>query len=218
MNLYTLFVVFSYTIVIAAIIGLIRFRKIIRTYRPFIYIVCVSFLSEVLSTVSSVYFNTNAVIVNIFIIIECYLWLWQFYCWDAFKRRPMHLLLLSFLLTFVWIVENIVMHKITEFSSAFRISYAFALVFLCVDQINLMIVNEKKSLLRSSKFLICLGITFFYSYKIMVEPFYLFHVDLSETFETYLYMIPVFINVFVNLIFGLAALWIPTRQRFTLPS
>ncbi|MBC7828225.1 MAG: hypothetical protein H7122_10805 [Chitinophagaceae bacterium] len=215
---YALIVAFSYSIVLAMIIGLVRFRKIIRTYRPFILILILSFVGELLNTLLSYYFRNNALSANIYVLVECYLWLWQFYWWGAFKKKPYKVWLLVSVLTIIWMLENILMQKIWTFSSIFRISYAFVLIFLCIDQLNDMIVNERKALLRSSRFLICLGVVFFYSYKIMVEAFYLFELTLSGAFHSYLYYILVYMNLFVNLVFALAALWIPTRQRFTLPS
>ena len=218
MLLYELIVAFSYSVVIAMTIGLVRLGKILRAYRPFVFILILSFLGELLNTFMALYYKTNAVSANVYVLFECYLWLWQFQSWGTFKKKPSHLWLLVCALTTVWMVEHIWMQKIWSFSSIFRISYAFVLVFLCIDQLNRMIVNERKNLLRTSRFLICLGIVFFYSYKIMVETFYLFELDLSMAFYSYLYNILVCMNLFVNLVFALAALWIPTRQRFTLQS
>jgi uncharacterized membrane protein (DUF373 family) len=91
-------------------------------------------------------------------------------------------------------------------------------VFLAINQVNRLIVEEKKNLLSNSKFLICTGAMIFYTYKIMVESFYIFKLDQSNDFLSNIYYILVFVNLFVNLLFALAILWIPTRQRFTLPS
>ena len=215
---YALVVAFSYSIVIATTIGLIRFGKIIPAYRPFVFILVLSLCGELLHTFMSHYFGTNAVSANIYVLVECYLWLWQFHRWKAFKHHTFLFWFLVTLLTAIWMVENIWMRKIWTFSSFFRMSYSFVLVFLCINQLNDLIVNERKVLLRSSCFLICLGIVFFYSFKIMVEAFYLFELPLSDAFHFYLYYIPIGMNLFVNLLFALAALWIPTRQRFSLPS
>ena len=215
---YAFTVVFSFSIAIAVAIGLIRIGKILPSYRPFVYILVLSLLVEIVNLLLSHYVGTNAVSVNVYILVDCYLWLWQFSCWGSFKNNRSTLWLLVGCLSAIWMVEHVWIQKIWTFSSIFRISYSFVLVFLCIDQLNHMIANERKSLLRSARFLICLGIVFFYSYKILVETFYLFHLTLSDTFYSYLYYILVWMNLFVNLLFALAALWIPTRQRFTLPS
>ena len=215
---YELIVAFSYSVVIAMTIGLVRLGQMLRTYRPFVFILVLSFLGEVVNTLMVFYYQTNAVSANVYVLFECYLWLWQFYCWGAFKKKHLHLWMIVSALTVIWMIEHIWMARIGSFSSFFRISYAFILVFLCIDQLNGLIMNERKTLLRNSRFLICLGIVFFYTYKIMIEAFYLFELTLSQAFHFYLYFIPVYMNLFVNLVFALAALWIPTRQRFTLPS
>jgi hypothetical protein len=52
----------------------------------------------------------------------------------------------------------------------------------------------------------------------MVETFYLFQLDFSNQFYHNIYIIMDSVNLFVNLIFALAVLWIPTRQKYILPS
>ena len=58
----------------------------------------------------------------------------------------------------------------------------------------------------------------FFTYRAIVEVFYWIRVPFSNSFYVHVYIIMVYVNLFVNLIFALAALWIPTRQKFILPS
>ncbi len=104
------------------------------------------------------------------------------------------------------------------FSSFFSIVSSFVLIFLAINQVNQLIIQEKRNLLKNSKFLICAGVLIFFTYKIMVESFYVMKLDQSTIFLSGIFNILVFVNLFVNLLFALATLWIPTRQRFTLPS
>lgn len=209
----------SYSITIAAGIALIRIKKVHRSYHPFIYIVFAALLNEICSSVLiSGLKMSNAVTSNILGLLEGILWMWQFRRWEGFKKRKWeHHLLLAILIA-TWAFENIVLGKLFTFSSAYAILYSFLLVFLSINQVNRQIVEEKSNLLTNSKFLICTGTIIFYTYRIFVESFYVFDLQESNAFLSNVFSILAFVNLFVNLLFALATLWIPTRQRFSLPS
>lgn len=214
---YYLILVCSYSIVIAVIIGLIRLRNITPAYQPFIFITVASLINELTSDLLILYYKSNAISVNILNIIELLLWLWQFYRWSGFSRTPKWAFpgLLGGVIVF-WIVENIVLMKLVVFNSVFSLLSSFILLFLAIDQVNRLIVEERGNLLRNSKFLICSGLLIFHAYKIMVESFYVTKLNESNEFLSKIFIILVFVNLFVNLLYALATLWIPTRQRFTM--
>ncbi len=215
---YELIQAFNLSILIAAIIGLVRAGKIHRDYYPFICITVAGFLSELISMISIHWYHNNAVVSNIFSALEFVLWFWQFKKWNGlFKNNWISATLLGSLLA-LWVIENIVLKKIHTFNSIFSIAYSFCLVFMAIGQVNFLIVEERKNLLGNAKFLICTGLMIFNTYRILVESFYVLKIELSTSFLTNIYFIVVFVNLFVNLLYALATLWIPTRQKFTLPS
>lgn len=214
---YGVIVTCSYTIAIAATIGLIRFQKIIWTYRPFVLITIVALTNEIVSTLLIMSNHSNAASTNILNLVEGCLWLFQIKLWAGFKRRKWLFPALLAGLAGLWVMENIVFQKIYVFSSIFAIASAVVFVLLAIDQVNQLIVEEKDNLLLNSRFLICVGIIIFYTYRIMVESFYLMNLTQSNRFLENIFSILVFVNVFVNLLFALAILWIPTRQKFSLP-
>ncbi len=207
----------SYTIAIAATIGLIRFQKINRAYRPFIFITIAALANEVASTLLIMSDNSNAISTNMLNLVEGCLWLFQIKVWGGFKRRKWVFPALFSTMVCIWIVENLVFGRIHVFSSIFAVTSAVVFVFLAIDQVNQLIVEEKGNLLRNSRFLICVGIIIFFTYRIMVESFYLMDLTQSNQFLRNVFGILVFVNVFVNLLFALAILWMPTRQKFSLP-
>jgi hypothetical protein len=215
---YQFILIGSYSIALAAIIGLIRFRKIHRAYQPFIFITIAALLNEICSSLLIHFHKSNAASTNILSLFECLLWLWQFRRWNGFKQGSREYPLLVAIVISTWAFENIVLGKLFTFSSVFAIAYSFCLVFLSINQVNLLIVQEKRNLLNNPKFLICTGAIIFYTYRILVECFYLLDMGESDKFLTNIFSILVFVNLFVNLLFALATLWIPTRQRFSLPS
>jgi hypothetical protein len=209
-----------YSIAPAAIIGLFRYTKVLKTFRPFIILIVTALITEIVNHIIIYHYGKgNAVIINIYGLIECLLWLWQFYYWNAFKKRSRLLPILVSLLIGVWAADNIILGKLNTFSSWFTIMYSFTLVFLSINEVNRQIVEERKNIFTNAKFLACAGILLFYTNRILVESFYLLDmVQTNREFLRQLFQILKYVNLFVNLLFAFATIWIPTRQRFSLPS
>jgi hypothetical protein len=209
-----------YSIAPAAIIGLLRYPKILKTFRPFILLMIIALITEIVTHIVIFHYRKhNAVYINIYGLIECMLWLWQFYNWNTFKKKSRVLPILVILLAGIWMTDNVIFQKLNSFSSSFAIIYSFTLVFLSINQVNRQIVEERKNLFRDAKFLICAGILIFYTDRIFVETFFL--IDIAQAnlhFLSNVFAILEYVNVFVNLLFTLATIWIPTRQRFSLQS
>ena len=212
-----LILICTYSIVLAVIIGLIRLRSITADYQPFILITLTSLANEVAASWLEANPLMNAVRLNIFFILESLLWIWQFKRWGGFsggRKRVYPALLIS--VAVVWTAENILFAGISTFNSMFSLVSYFILVFLAINQVNQLIVEERGNMLKNSRFLICSGVMIFYTYKIMIESFYVMKLDQSNQFLSKIFIILVFVNLFVNLLYALATLWIPTRQRFTM--
>jgi hypothetical protein len=58
----------------------------------------------------------------------------------------------------------------------------------------------------------------FFTYAATVESFWIYGISSSGNFASRVYYIMVVINLICNLVFALAMLWIPKRQRFILQS
>lgn len=214
---YNVLAYLSYTIGIAGIVGAIRFKSILKVYRPFIYLVWFATFNELLSTVLIYAFRNNAVSSNIYVLIESLLFIWFFYCIGKLQHRLVIYILLVILFISIWILDNFWMYTIYTTNSLFRVAYAFVLVLLSIDQINFVLIHEKGNLLKNARFLICAGTIIFYSFKTIFELFYMFKIKMSDSFYNHLFLILVFVNLITNLIYSLAVLWIPTKQKFTLP-
>ncbi len=218
MTIHALFLVFSYSILLAAIVGMVRYHKVTHDNWPFFYIAWVALINEILSETFTSLFHSTAVNCNIYVLVEALLYCWLFHNWGSgFRDRKKFFGLLVVVLLF-WIWDNIVAHPLTQINSPFRIFSSFILVFLAIDQINQLIVRERSMLVRNARFLISAGVVIYFTYRAIFEVFYWIGVPFSPLFFQNVYLIMVYVNLFVNLIFALAALWIPTRQKFILPS
>lgn len=208
----------SYSVYVALVFTIVRFRKIHRSYRPFLFIIIAASITEAVSFVQIRVLNTgNAVTSNTFSLVEAVLWIWQFSLWNPTRMKNHVPVTLVCGLTVLWLVENIVLRKINTFSSLYGITASFIFVFLAINEVNKLIVEEKRNLFKNSIFLICCGTLIFYTYRIFVESFYLFEMEQNNAFLLHVFLILACVNIFVNLLFAIAILWIPTRQRFSMP-
>ncbi|MDB5196485.1 MAG: hypothetical protein JWP88_856, partial [Flaviaesturariibacter sp.] len=199
----------------AVVLGIVRWRHADRVYRPFFILLFIGVLNEVVSQCSIHYFHTNALNSNIYVLVEALLLLWQFQCWKLFYRTGVYTLIGGLLMA-VWIGECFIFSGIRFFCSYYRICYAFAVVLMSILMVNRLIVNEYQPILKSSAFLICTGFIFYYTYQVLVEIFYLYGLSSSKAFGNSIYHILSYINIFTNLIYAIAILWMPRKREFML--
>ena len=217
MTNFTFIIIGSYSIAVAAIIGLIRFTRIHRAYHPFIFITVASLINEVISHILIHYKKSNAITINLLGLADALLWLWQFRRWNGINKHSSQFHAVAILMISIWIFENLILGKLFTFSSVYAIVFSFAVVFFSINQVNRQIVEEKGNLFTNAKFLICSGTILFFTYRILVECFYLLDMQKSDRFLANVFSILAFVNLIVNLLFALATLWIPARQKFSLP-
>ncbi len=203
-------------ILVPAVIGCIRFSKINRAYYPFIYCIWLGAFIEIISIILALNRYSNAAISNIYVLAEAILLTWQFWNWNLFEKRKILFQVIIAIFSITWILENFIFSKITYFSSYFRIVYSFIIVLMSITIINRLIVTERKNLLKNPTFLLCMAFVFYYTLRVMVEAFWV--IGVNKDFSNSVYHISIVTNFIANLLYSVAILWIPTKQRFTLPS
>ena len=205
------------TVLLPLIAGLIRLRRIDRSYQPFFILLVVGFVNELINGyVVEIRHSSNAINSNIFALVEWFLILWQFQTWGSFRSKRKAYYVLLFVSCSIWITENLVLGHIGEFSSYFRFFDSFLIVLLSVNKINFMITHDNRNLLRHPGFLICIGFIIYFIYKIVYEWAYqtsLFGAtDITDKIEELIG----YINALTNIIFAIALLKIPAPEKFTL--
>jgi hypothetical protein len=214
---YNLIVLFSFSIFIAALIGWIRFKRINPTYYPFIFCLWVGLLNEIVSFLIAQAGYQTAVNNNIYVLIESIMFAWQFKRWGIFNQHKNVFGIIITIFAITWVLENIIIWEITMINSYFRIFYSFLLVLMSVGTINNLLFRESDNLLKNPVFLICIGFIIYFTYKVLVEAFWIYGLNSSENFRMRVYDISSYINLFTNLVYALAVLWMPQKQKFSLP-
>lgn len=215
---YRLAVIFSFAIAIAAIIGFIRFKKIDSAYYPFLFCIWLGLFNEILGNLVSSKGISNSIYYNIYDLAEAFLVIWQFKNWGIFKQSRYFFPILIILVVIFWLIESVVINKLESPITYFRIFYSFIIVLLSINTINEKFLRERKNILKNSIFLITTTFVIFYTYSTIVGIFWLYDLGSSLSFAKNVTAILIYVNLFSNLIFALAVLWMPTKHRFSLPS
>ena len=207
----------SQSILLPIIAGLIRLRRIDKGYQPFFILLGIGFITEVISFILiEGYHKSNAIAINIYVLLEWTLIAWQFHVWGFLRQKKSWFYALLIFAACLWITENLVFMKITRFSPYFLFFYFFLIVLLSVNKINFMITHDNRNLFRNPKFLICIAFIIYFIY--MIVYYWAFEVslfgkpDISNTIT----FLMAYVNVFTNIFYSIAFLMIPAPQKFTL--
>jgi hypothetical protein len=205
------------SILLPLIAGLVRFRRIGKSYQPFFMLVVAGVVTELINGyVVYVTHTSNAVVSNIYILVEWILILWQFRVWGFLQARNNAYYAVLAITCSIWIAENLVFRHIGEFSPYFRFLYSFFIVLLSVNKINFMITHDNRNLLRHPRFLICIAFIIYFIYKIIYEWAYQTSLFGATEITTKIIMLDGYINALTNIIFAVALLKIPAPEKFTL--
>jgi hypothetical protein len=213
--------ILSLSVVFAVIIGIVRFKRIDSSYYPFIYSISCALLMEIIHQVLMSKGWNHALIttLNVYLLIDFFLYTWLFYNWGLFNRgRPVFVTVIATSFV-VWLITLYITNQgNSRLNVYFIILYAFALIFFSVNMFNRAIVHERMPIFKNARFWICLGIIIFYSFfivsnagrlSIFIRPNY------SLPFWRRLNGINVYSNLLVNILYAVAALWIPRKKKFT---
>lgn len=205
----------TYSILFPAVAGIIRYKSVLKDFRPFLWLLWLGVLNETISVVSIYTVRNNMVNSNIYVFLEFCLILLLYDRWK--ERRSAKFMALGVLGLLVWVFDNIIINDISKNNSLFREFYSFVVIFLSIDVINRILVFDMSPVYKNAMFLIAFAFVFYYGFKVYVESFNVLHIGLSDKMLTGLWKILYFVNAVANLIFTIAVLCMPTKQKFIMP-
>ncbi len=214
MNL-TLKFILNYFVGLGALISLIRWKHIQPKDYFFVAYLWVGTINEIISHISITLFKTNAINSNIYTLVSSILLVCQFNNWQLFGSNKQICKWFIAGLTIFWLWENFVHGSIFQFGPYYRISYSFMIVLMAIHMINLLILQQEIAISKNYVFLICISFVLFFSTKILVEIFYLYGLNGSKKFAILVFGIISYVNLFTNILYAIAILWIPKKRTFT---
>ncbi len=203
-------VISHYSALMPALALLVFRRRITSSWVPFIWFIIVGIINEFVSQFWISNFHSNLVNSNLYVAIEFILLVWQFYRWRPGARKVFFIVIICAGLA-VWLLDNIILHRLYDNNSLYRIFYSIVLVLFSIDQLNRELIYEKKQLLRNARFLICFTFMVYYGNKAFIESFNIYHLDISPSFYGRLFVIMDIINIAASIIFSLAILCLRPR-------
>jgi len=217
MSNYIINEVSSFSILIATVISFVRFNHIPSSFRPFIYLLWVGCFCEITGLFLANSFGNNIAIGNLYVLTESLMLLWQFNKWSGNNKKVNKFGIIGLGFVALWVLDNLLLHNLMRTNSLFRVTYAFCIVFLGIEQLNAVFQSERNNILKNSRFLLSSSFVFYFTYKSVFEVFYMINLKMSDNFYHGLFLILLLVNLFTNLVFAIALLWIPKKQKFTLP-
>ena len=216
MGTYLIIFLLGQSILFPLVTGLVRYRRISRTYRPFFLLIVIGCFTEIISYIVVKIFRNNMPVVNIYYLIEWLIIAWQFHVWGFLRqKRRIFFGLLLFSVLF-WATENLLFQGIMHVKPYFLFFYFFLTVMLSINEINFMITHQSRSLFRDPRFLICIGLIIYFLYMII----YYWAFEISKYGQPEMMVrinyFMAYVNVVTNVIYALAFLFIPAPQKFTL--
>ena len=212
-----IFFLLSQSILLPLITGLIRLRRIGKGYQPFFILLIIGFITEIISFILIKGFHrSNAIPINLYILLEWTLIAWQFHIWGFLKQQKTLFYVLVAVTVLLWCLENLFFGKIIEFSPYFRIFYFFLIVLLSVNKINYMITYDNRNLFRNPSFLICIGFIIYFLYMIIYRWAYQLSLYGKSDISNKIIFFMAYVNALTNITFAIAFLLIPAPVKFTL--
>jgi hypothetical protein len=201
---------------IFCIAGLVRFRRLGKTYRPLFLMAIAGLITEILGDYVAHFRNNNAIVMNSYALLEWVLIFWQFRVWGSLRGRKEIAWLILLVPCAVWVAENLLFGNMDNFSPYFRISAGFIIVLFSVNKINFMITHDNRKLLGHPDFLICIGFIIYFIYDIVYEWAYQSsRTSATEITSTIIFLFG-YINALANIIFAIAFLRIPASKEIRL--
>lgn len=213
--MYLFLKILLFTIIIPCIVGLVRLKKINRTYHPFIAFLWLGFLNELIGEFTNKYFSTNVVNCNIYTILEANLLVYLLWQWDLFEKKLSFFSVL-FALWIFWIAEIFYFSNIMVFDSYFIIFYSLVIVVLSISMLNKILSVERARPVNNPKFVILLCLILFYSYSGVIEIFWKWSFSRGEAVSASYYYIITYLNFINNIFYTYAILCMRRKLRFTM--
>lgn len=213
MNFYTA-VLFAFSIFLPALVAMYRFENINRIYYPFLVLLWIAAMNELLSFLLLMNRLPNFINNNVYGLIESMLIVLLFKNLGVLHNRKKLFYTLIAALLAVWLIENVVFSHLEGIGVYFRLTSSLAIVLLSISMLNISLVDTKMNVFKNPDFLICTCYIVYFTFRIIIEMFWLYGLNSSDRFQLLVYELLNYVNLICNLIFMFAVLWMPRKQVF----
>jgi hypothetical protein len=200
----------SYSVFFPGIVGMLRWKGIDRSFRPFIVLIWLGCFSEVLLTIIGELGYYTIPEANVYFLIEPVVILWLFYKQRLFERQPAWVPVLAFVFFTAWVFETLIWKSIADYAAYYRLATSFIIVLMSITALNRFLLRYTKNLLHESLFFIYMGFILYFTISVLINAFFLQGVDMSK-FVLNTSFILIVVNFICNILYGIAAIRIPQQ-------
>ena len=207
----------SLTIAIAAVIGIIRYRKMNPDYHPLVYSAILATIFEIAFEFIKYEYHPRIYMIMgiVYPLVDFLLLAWLFHNWGLFNRNKklFGTILGAFFIAWAVSAYLSIITKRSEAIYFFIFLYSTALILFSVNTFNRFVVQERVNIFKNPKFWVCIGVIIFYTFFILTTIPLLPGFD--GTFTKKFQEMRFYVNALVNLIYAIAVLWIPRKKPIT---
>ncbi|HEX2846169.1 MAG TPA: hypothetical protein VHN59_06445 [Chitinophagaceae bacterium] len=214
---FTIYDLYSFSIAIAAIIAIVRYKRIYPGFRPFLFMSWAALATEAICYFLIYQRNYTFVPYGIYSVVEGLLITWLFRELGLFGRRSYLFVLLIVFYLLAWLTEVIFFEGMNRNMTWFRLLHSFITVLLSILLLGRELSVQRTFLLKSPVFLICTGFLLYNTIVVIAGVFDLYGYGGNITFRRQVQGIMIYMNLIVNLIYAVAVLCMPHRLRYSLP-
>jgi hypothetical protein len=216
MNLYSISHISAYSILFPIAIAIIKHKSIGRKYFLLVILLVIGGINDAASYVIINAKASNTFNDNIYQLIEFIFLVLLFKRWPSERCNRFHLIILITGIA-AWIIDNCIVHTPLDNTSVYRLICAILVVFVCVDQVNFVLLNRHTSIITSDM-LICGGLILYHLFAAFIESFPLFAVQMQRPFYMWLWFIHCLISILTNLLISIAFLCHRSKPNYTILS
>ncbi len=216
MNLFFISHISAFSIVFPIVTAYWKRRSIGRKYFLLIVLLIIGGLNDVASYFIIKMKSNNTFNDNIYQLIEFILLVWLLRRWPSERKNRFHLVIMIIGVS-AWITDNCIYHTPFDNTSVYRLVCAILIVFVCIDQVNHVLLSRHNSI-NTSDLLICGGLILYHLYAAFIESLQLFPVHLGRPFYMRLWVIHCCLSILTNILISIAFICHRSKPSYTILS
>jgi hypothetical protein len=216
MNLYFISHISAFSILLPLAVAIVKQKSIGRKYFLLVVLLVIGGINDVASYVIIKAKGANTFNDNIYQLIEFIFLVLLFKKWPSERRSRFHIIILITGIT-AWIIDNGIFHTPFDNTSVYRLICAILVLFVCIDQVNFVLLNRHTSIF-TSELLICGGLILYHLFAAFIESFQLFAVQIQRPFYMWLWVIHCLLSILTNLLIAIAFLCHRSKPNYTILS
>lgn len=208
---YILAIVSQALILFPAFVGLIRFKKIDPVYYPFLALLWIGTVNEMVCFTENHILDLSSYINNnLYSFFEGMLIVWFFHTTAYINKKIFYALESLFVIAFFY--EKLTVHLPYNYGFYYSLIDASAIVFLSIIAFNKIIVTERGFPLKNGMFLICMSFIIYFTFNVIWLSFWYYGITSNIPFIKAVQIVMMYVNVITNITLGIATLWLPIRR------